>query len=295
MDDKADVRLVDAETEGVGSDHDARVVAHERALRLLALVRGHAAVVHADLEPQPRQGAVERLDVAHRRAVDDARTLDAADEAQKAPHLLAQVLGEAHLERQGRAIEPGVDLVGLLEIELREDVLGDLGRRRGGERQHRRAAIGIRRRQRLLDRAQRQVRGAEIVAPLGRAMRFVDDEEADLLAAELLDQRARGGALGRDVDDLVAPFVDALERLALGLDALGGVEAGGHGAGATHLLHLVRHEREQRRDHDGDAGQLEGGELIRERLARAGRHDREHVAAGEQIADDRLLAGAEVA
>ena len=77
------------------------------------------------------------------------------------------------------------------------------------------------------------------MAPLRDAVRLVDDEERDLLPAELLDQRARGGALGRDVDDLVLALVDALERLALGLDRLGRVEARGDGAGAAQLDQLI--------------------------------------------------------
>ena len=83
---------------------------------------------------------------------------------------------------------------------------------------------------------------------------------------------------------------DRLGLLAVGLRGEGaGLDAGG-GQGA----HLVAHQRDQRGDDESDAGARQRRELVAERLAAAGRHDGEDVAAGFDGGDDLLLAGAEV-
>ena len=49
----------------------------------------------------------------------------------------------------------------------------------------------------------------------------------------------------------------------------------------------------KRRYHDADAGTKQGRQLKAQRLAAAGWHDREHVAAAEDVAHDLLLPGTE--
>ena len=52
---------------------------------------------------------------------------------------------------------------------------------------------------------------------------------------------------------------------------------------------LILHQRDQRRHDDAGAGPDERRDLVAQRLAAAGRHQRQHVAAGEQRLDDRRL------
>ena len=59
------------------------------------------------------------------------------------------------------------------------------------------------------------------------------------------------------------------------------------------LVVLILHQRDQRRHDERDAVELERGQLVAQRLAGAGRHDRERVDAGEHVADRERLAGAE--
>jgi len=63
---------------------------------------------------------------------------------------------------------------------------------------------------------------------------------------------------------------------------------------ALELVVLILHQGDQRRHHQGDAGELERGQLVAQRLAGAGRHDRQGVDAGEDVADGERLPGAEV-
>ncbi len=57
---------------------------------------------------------------------------------------------------------------------------------------------------------------------------------------------------------------------------------------------LVLHQGDQRRDHHGQPAQHQRRHLVAQRLARAGRHHRQHVAAGQHRVDGGFLAGAEL-
>ena len=139
-----------------------------------------------------------------------------------------------------------------------------------------------------------EIVGAEVVAPLADAMRLVDGEERRPDALHQRGGAGRGEALGGHVEELQAAGVEGGEDL-LHLGALGlrGEGAGGD-AGGAQRADLVAHQRDERRDDEGDAGAGQRRELVAERLAAAGRHDGEDVAAGLDGGDDLLLAGAEV-
>ncbi len=57
---------------------------------------------------------------------------------------------------------------------------------------------------------------------------------------------------------------------------------------AIELVHLVLHERDQRRDNQRDSRQHDGGKLIAKRFARTSRHHREHVSPAQDGSDERL-------
>jgi hypothetical protein len=104
----------------------------------------------------------------------------------------------------------------------------------------------------------------------------------------------RQKALGRDEQQAqLAPPQEPPGLVGLVL-ACRRVEGRGANAEAPHLLDLVAHQRDQRRDHDGERAIDDRRQLVAHRLAGAGRHDGEHVLAGEHGGDDLGLAGAEV-
>ena len=80
-------------------------------------------------------------------------------------------------------------------------------------------------------------------------------------------------------------------------------ENGGHGEGvnqgirnATGLYqrpHLIFHQADQRRHHDGDARQQQRRHLIADGLSRAGGHHGQYILPVQQPPDDLLLPGAE--
>ena len=66
----------------------------------------------------------------------------------------------------------------------------------------------------------------------------------------------------------------------------GAVEKGCRHARLAQLHHLILHQRDQRRDHDGEPIDEQRRQLVAERFAAAGRHHDQGIAAGEQVRDD---------
>src|SRR6185503_12417024 len=80
VDDEADVLLVDAHAEGVGRHHRLHAAAHEALVILAALAPPEAAVIPRGVDAGGAQYGRYRLDLRHRRHVDDAGALGRANE-----------------------------------------------------------------------------------------------------------------------------------------------------------------------------------------------------------------------
>ncbi len=142
-----------------------------------------------------------------------------------------------------------------------------------------------------LHRAERRVFGAKIVAPLRNAMRLVDRQQRNLGALEELERLGSHQPFGRDIDETQLAARDPLEHRPVLGGVVRGVEARRGNAIAAQLRHLIAHQRDQRRHHDGQAVAEQCRKLVAQRLAAAGRHHRQHVAAVKDRGDDLGLAG----
>jgi hypothetical protein len=293
--DRSHVGLVDAHAEGVRRDDDLGAILHEGLLAGAPLLRTHAGVVgdgRQTLFAQPRGDGVG---VLSRAAVDDRRprALVAEHVQQRRPLARdrALALDADHVEGHVRPIEARADRHRLVQLQASGDLLCDARRRRGRRGHHRRAAAdgAAQRRDRVV---QAQVVGAEVVAPLGNAVRLVDDEQRDLA---LCERRAKGPgreALGRGEDELRVAGGDLRECLLVVPVLHPRREHRRAHAGLLQAPPLVGHQRDQRADDDDEPDAGERGELIAQRLAAAGRHHDEAVLAGERCSDSLALAGA---
>ena len=216
--------------------------------------------------------------------VPDASAALAAHEVEQLP---------AHLELGTDAVldvgpvEARHEVPGALEREARRDLaVRGLGGRGGeGDARHVGPALG--------ELGEREVVGAEVVAPLRHAVRLVDREEGDAAALE----EPLGGLgvepLGRDVEQVeLARQVGAFDLGPLGR-LLAGVEVGGAHAVAHEGVDLVVHERDEGRHHDARALAQQRGDLVAEALAATGRHEHDGVAAARDLRDDLGLLAAE--
>ncbi len=125
----------------------------------------------------------------------------------------------------------------------------------------------------------------EVVPPLRHAMRFVDRKQSDARAAEQSEAARRQQPLRRDIEQV--KIAREQPRLDLGgfVERQRGIQHRRLDAGLEQARDLVAHQRDQRRDHDAAALAQEGRQLIAQRLAAAGRHQHQAIAA---VRDDAL-------
>src|SRR5438128_2052824 len=189
-----------------------------------------------------------------------------------------------------RAVTVAPGAPGLLEVALErrrslvaDDVLAHRWRRRRGKRHD------VARLEADEALAEREVRGAEVMAPLRYAVRLVDRDET---GRRLLEQRAElvpGEGLGRGENEQRSTRGDAGERRTSIRSADRTVEPDGRHAELLHLQVLVLEQGEQRRHHHGRPRQQQRRELVAQRLTAARRHHEQHVALLQHRPDRALL------
>ena len=140
---------------------------------------------------------------------------------------------------------------------------------------------------------QAQVVGPEVVTPLGHAVRLIDGEQRHRAAVEQPQGGLGPQPLRRQVEQVELAVQEGVLDPAALVGILRGVEEAGPHAEHGQRVHLVLHERDQRRDDHAGALAHQRGDLVAQRLAAAGRHQRDRVAAGADMLDDLLLLAAE--
>jgi hypothetical protein len=63
----------------------------------------------------------------------------------------------------------------------------------------------------------------------------------------------------------------------------------GRNASLSETIHLILHESNEGRHHNGCAFELDGGKLVTQGLSRTGGHDGNHIAAGKNLFDQLAL------
>ena len=124
-------------------------------------------------------------------------------------------------------------------------------------------------------------------------MRLVDCEERDRGLVEQVQAALRRQSLGGDVQQVeFTGEYSALDRAGRRGVQARVQELRAH-AELRQCRHLVLHQRDQRRDDDRRAGTQQRGKLVAQRLAAAGRHQHQRVAAFDDVLDDFPLRAVE--
>ena len=184
-------------------------------------------------------------------------------------------------------------------IEARDDhpldrnaqLLGDVGAgmRIGGRGQRQPGHL----RKGIHQRFEQPVIGAEVMPPFADAVRLVDREQAERRGGQQLAEMPRRSALGRDIQKVELAVAEARDRLGAVLVDAG--QRGGADADCFGGAQLVVHQRDQRADHDATSVHHHRGQLVTQRLARAGRHDRQSPLFAEHAVDHLFLDTPELA
>ena len=151
-----------------------------------------------------------------------------------------------------------------------------------------------------MQQAQRAVLGPKIMAPLAHAVRLVNRKQAQqpalVQAAEQALHARRVDAFRRGVQQRQLVFEQLLFQRTAFFVRLGRVQKRRRHACLVQRAHLVVHQRNQRRDHDSHAVARvlphDRRYLVAQRLAPAGGHQHQRVAASDHVINDGLLRAA---
>ena len=172
-------------------------------------------------------------------AVDDAAAAGAL--RQQPQQRGGLVPGRLNVEVEVGAVKARDDHRRVAELQQRRDVLPDLlsGRgRKGG--QHR---VGGERCRKVGDQ---QIAGAEVLPPLGDAVRLIHGQQGHRLSAQLPEEALLLQPLRRHVEQLVLPGPESGQDGAVLLEVHGAVETGCRQAGGAQRGNLILHQRDQR-------------------------------------------------
>ncbi len=130
------------------------------------------------------------------------------------------------------------------------------------------------------------------MAPLRNAVRLVDGKKRDSGIAYEIGEAVGDGPLRRHIEKVERAVVDlAPDRNRL-LARQRRIQRSRIDAKLFQRLHLIAHQRDQRRDDDTQSGPAERRDLEAERLAGAGRKENDGIAASGHMLDHCLLLAA---
>ena len=186
------------------------------------------------------------------------------------------------------AAKAGDVFVGVTEAELLDDIVADALSGAGGEGDN--GEVG----KKFAEAAKLAILGAEVVAPFGDAMGFVDGEEGNRHAAEPGGRAVEGDAFRRKIEKAVVALAGAAKDETALVARERAIEKSGGDAHLFELRDLVLHQGDQWRNNYHGAPPVEDrGQLVAERLATTRGHHYASVASRSDAPDNVLLAWAE--
>lgn len=185
-------------------------------------------------------------------------------------------------------VEGELVMIGRLNLEM----MADLGRHPGGGGG--RKTEDARDFQFGRETGKLEVVGTKVVTPFRNTVGLVDREESELVPGQAKAELFIGESFRSHEEKFeLAVFQSAIERQRF-LRGEGGVEAGGGNAPGDQGIDLIFHQGNERRNHQGQALEEEGRELVTQGLATAGGKNGEGRAVGQEGVDDRFLSVPEI-
>ena len=175
----------------------------------------------------------------------------------KAQQLRIAVVRPAHLKKQIRPVKAGQHGIGVFKLQQPRDIPAHGLRGRCGKCAYTRPP-----RQARDKRLNLQISGAKILSPLADTVRLVDDHLRDVSPAGKAQKSVCHQPLRRHIDDPVCAPARMLKRQRMLARGQRAVQISRPHTVLKQRAHLIPHQRNQRRDHQRDAGQHERRNLI---------------------------------
>ena len=121
--------------------------------------------------------------------------------------------------------------------------------------------------------------------PLAHAMGFIDGKQRDLCIGQHIGKARRRHAFGRHIKQIEFAPSQLPPDLGALFGTKRGVERRGRNPGLLQRLHLITHQRDQRRDDYADPRTADGWDLVAHGLARAGGKQHHRIAAVRHMLD----------
>ena len=174
---------------------------------------------------------------------------------------------------------------------MRADIRDDIRLGRCGEAEDRRRPVLL---AGLDESGDVEVVRAEVMPPLGQAMRFIEYPGADLPVHQGIGERDAAELLGCDEDQSEITQAKLVQHDSPFEWRQQAIEVAGTGdSSRLEVIDLILHQRLKRRDHHREAAvsvvSRQRRQLEAQRLPTAGRQDRERWLAGKAVFDNGLL------
>ena len=114
------------------------------------------------------------------------------------------------------------------------------------------------------------VLGAKIMPPLRDTMRFINGKQRDLCPADHVLEAGRDDPFRCHIQEVEFAAADRVAHIHELFARQRGIERCGADTQLLERLHLVAHQRDQRRDHNADPVPAQRGNLKAQRFAGAG-------------------------
>ena len=294
---KTNIRSIDAHAKRIRGNHDRILRPEKDVLNALALDIAQRPRIQQRFYPPPQQGivlqtAVHQLRIFPRGAIHDTGT--------RRPRKLADMrifdfMRGARLYRKTQ-IRPRESLYlhkrrlarGFAKPQLRDNVFSHTRGGRCRERQN--PHLGANQPNQLI---QLQIIRPEVVPPLADAMRLIDGNQRNADRRQKRRERSVVQPFRRNVDKLVVPMRKAGETAAHLLGIERGIDVGRGNAAPLQSVHLILHERNQGRNHQGRSRQEHRRQLVAKRFPGSRRHHNDGIATIDNMANRRQLSGPE--
>ena len=285
MDDIAHIAFVDAHTESIRRDHHRRPIEREILLRLASFLIRHPRMIAPDRHAETVQKRIRFLHRLSRRAINNPRLF-----RMRLDVLANEILfvdPAHHTKRQIRPIQPRPKEPRTEQIQILPHIPLDQRRRRRRESRHHRPHRKFP--DKFIDFP---IARPEIMPPLRDAMRLIDHDQRERHLPETIREISLLQFLRRHIQKLQPPAIQIPQPLDCFLLRDRTIHKSRRNPLRRKRLHLILHERNQRRNHHRPMRQSQRRDLETDGLPRARRHDRHHIVPTQNRPRDLLLHGA---